>query len=58
MDHAADPAELLEDPGFLVYARPDRYLASLGDACPAVGRGREPSGPDSGQTDGDGTGGG
>lgn len=43
LDYAADPAELLDDPGFLVHARRDRYLARfseragllLGDVDPA-----------------------
>jgi WD40 repeat protein len=31
LDYAADPAELLDDPGFLVYARRDRYLARFSE---------------------------
>jgi WD40 repeat protein len=31
LDYAADPAELVDDPGFLVYARRDRYLARLSE---------------------------
>ena len=31
LDYAPDPAELLDDPGFLVYARRDRYLARFSE---------------------------
>ena len=43
LDHAADPAELLDDPGFLVYAHRDRYLPLLSERAQLLVKGVNPA---------------
>lgn len=45
LDHAADTAELLDDPGFLVYADPQRYLPLLSDGARKLVCGVTPTEP-------------